>query len=399
VSILIITAVFPPEPVVSARLSFDLASMSFKNEEVIVISPKPTRPFGYNFNNNFQEFAFKHIVLNSYTCPHFNLLGRARESLSFGRQCYHYIIKNYNEIKLVYINSWPLFAQFYAVKASKRNNIPVVLHVQDIYPESLINKFPFGRSLFSSLLIPVDRYILRNSNKIIAISDSMKKHLVKSREIESEKISVIQNWQDEESFMKYKLQSGSGNAETELFTFMYLGNIGPVAGVELLIEGFSRAKLLNCRLVIAGSGSMKKNLELSVAASKKSGIEFCAVPDGEVPEIQSRADVFLLPLKKGAALSSIPSKLPSYMFSEKPILCCLDVESDTAKVINEANCGWVIPPDDADTLAEKMSEIAGMKKEDLQCLGTNGYHYAIDNFSKSKNLSRLIDIIDNLIIK
>jgi glycosyltransferase involved in cell wall biosynthesis len=248
-------------------------------------------------------------------------------------------------------------------------------------------------------LIPIDRYILRNSNKIIAISYSMKKHLVKSREIESEKISVILNWQDEKSFMKYKLQSGSVNAEKDLFTFMYLGNIGPVAGIDLLIEGFSRAELMNCRLVIAGSGSMKKSLELSVAASNNSRIEFCNVPDGEVPEIQNRADVLILPLKKGASSSSIPSKLPAYMFSEKPILCCLDFESDTTKVIKEANCGWVIPPDDADMLAEKMSEIAGMEKEDLQCLGSNGYHYAINNFSKSKNLSRLIDIIDNLILK
>jgi glycosyltransferase involved in cell wall biosynthesis len=399
VSILIISAVFPPEPVVSAKLSFDIATVGFKNDEVIVISPRPTRPFGFDFNKNSREFDFKHIVMNSYTCPHFNLFGRARESFSFGRKCYHYITNNYNDIKLVYINSWPLFAQYYAVKAARKKNIPVVLHVQDIYPESLINKIPVGKSFLSSLLLPIDRYILRNSSIIIAVSDSMKKHLVKFREIESEKISVILNWQDEQSFIQHKLQSGAGNTEKDMFTFMYLGNIGPVAGVDLVIEGFSRAALSNCRLVIAGSGSMKKSLESSVTASNKSGIEFWNVPDGEVPEIQSRADVLILPLKKGAASSSIPSKLPAYMFSEKPVLCCLDIESDTANVVNDAKCGWIIPPDDAEMLAEKMSEIAVMKKEDLQCLGRNGYHYAINNFSKSGNLSRLIDIINKLIIK
>ena len=45
--ILIISAVFPPEPVVSAQISYDLAENLCKQNEVTVLCPKPTRPFGY----------------------------------------------------------------------------------------------------------------------------------------------------------------------------------------------------------------------------------------------------------------------------------------------------------------------------------------------------------------
>ena len=36
---------------------------------------------------------------------------------------------------------------------------------------------------------------------------------------------------------------------------MYLGNNGPVAGVEFLIESFFKANIFNSKLIIAGSGS------------------------------------------------------------------------------------------------------------------------------------------------
>ena len=46
-NILIISAVFPPEPVVSANLSRDLAEELSKNNQVTVLCPKPTRPNGF----------------------------------------------------------------------------------------------------------------------------------------------------------------------------------------------------------------------------------------------------------------------------------------------------------------------------------------------------------------
>lgn len=46
--ILIVTAVFPPEPVVSAQISYDLATELSKKYNVTVLCPPPTRPNGKN---------------------------------------------------------------------------------------------------------------------------------------------------------------------------------------------------------------------------------------------------------------------------------------------------------------------------------------------------------------
>tara|TARA_R110002074_G_scaffold294455_6_gene466013 strand:- start:4123 stop:4422 length:300 start_codon:yes stop_codon:yes gene_type:complete len=74
---LIISAVFSPEPVVSAKLSEDIAVELALTNTVTVLAPKPTRPFGFT-NQNSQKLnsGFVLINLDSYTCPESNLFGR-----------------------------------------------------------------------------------------------------------------------------------------------------------------------------------------------------------------------------------------------------------------------------------------------------------------------------------
>ena len=333
------------------------------------------------------------ISLDSYTCPESNLYGRLRESYSFGIACKKYIKKNHNQIDLIYMSSWPIFAQYFTVKIAYKFNIPITTHVQDIYPESLSTKMPILGVLVNLIFIPLDKIILGKSKIVIAISEKMKKHLASSRQISLKKIKVVKNWQDEEMFINFEKTKKSIFAELNLFTFMYMGNIGPVAGVDLLIESFSQANLENCRLLIAGSGSKRIQLEKMVSSRKIERVKFVDVPDGMVPEIQGSADVMLLPIKKGAASSSIPSKLPAYMFSKKPIIASVDIDSDSARLINEAKAGWVIEPENIDMLIDAMREASLTKKLELELKGENGFNFAMKNLSKRNNLKQLVKAI------
>lgn len=392
-NILLISAVFPPEPVVSASLSNDIAFELAKENKVTVLCPNPTRPHGFVFEKRMESLDYKVIRLNSYSCSASKVFHRFRESYSFGKHCFKYIVDNHKNIDVIYANSWPLFAQYFTVKAAQHCKIPITIHVQDIYPESLSNKLPILDTVFKLVLLPIDKYVLENATKVIAISDNMKDYLIKARKIEPEKIEVVQNWQDEEAFITYEKAINYDIVPNKPFTFMYLGNIGPVAGIDLLIEAFAKADLQNCRLAIAGSGSMKESLEMSAKKVKGGIIEFWPVPDGKVPEIQALADILLLPIKRGAAFSSIPSKLPAYMFSKRPIIACVEQDSDTARVINLANCGWVLPPENVSALSKMMAQVILISKEDSKELGMNGFNYAIRNLSKMKNLEKVIKCI------
>jgi glycosyltransferase involved in cell wall biosynthesis len=396
-NILIISCVFPPEPVVSAKLSYDLATkLTHNGNQVSVISPKPTRPLNFKFKSREIKSAFKHEIMNSFTSPKSYIIGRMRESYSFGKKCSNYIKNNHHRIDTIYINSWPLFSQYLIIKTAKKYNIPTVVHVQDIYPESISNKLKIGGPLLQKIFQPIDKYILANANKIICISENMKMHLSKTRKLLASKFQIVSNWQDEDSFIDYKENKSMEDQAKGGFSFMYLGNNGPVAGVDFLIKSFEKAAIENSQLIIAGSGSRTDACKKLVKDLGINNVVFIPVPDGKVPEVQAQADVMLLPVKTGGAMSSIPSKLPAYMLSAKPIIGSLDLKSDTANAIVEAKCGIVVEPENEDYLVGAMREIRNFDKNKLIEMGENGFSYAMRNFSKSYNLEKIVNIITEI---
>lgn len=385
-NVVIVNCVFPPEPVVSAKIGLDLAdSLVEYGHAVTVLRPRPSRPQGFKFGPYEESLLYNTITLESYICPSSNIWGRFRESRSFGMATNDFILNHKSQIDVVYINSWPLMAQLLTLKACNKASIPAVIHVQDIYPESLSNKFggPIGRFI-NAILVPLDSSILRRASRIVAISQLMKEYLASSRGIAQEHFAVVPNWQDASEFTELEVK-----VKDEKLVFMYLGNIGPVAGIDLLIKAFARAKISNARLCIAGSGSSKRTLMQEALKHKELDIVFMDVPEGAVSKTQSKADIMLLPIKKGAAASSIPSKLPAYMFSAKPIIVCADSGSDVANAVKQSECGWVCQAEEVEELAFLMQRIKELTPEDRASIGGKARSFALRNFSKEEGVKNL----------
>jgi glycosyltransferase involved in cell wall biosynthesis len=71
----------------------------------------------------------------------------------------------------------------------------------------------------------------------------------------------------------------------------------------------------------------------------------------------------------------------------------IDRNTDTYNAILEAKCGWVVNPEAKNQIIEKFKELVRIPKSESTRRGLNGYNYAIENFSKTKNLDKLISII------
>ncbi len=392
--ILIISAVFLPEPVVSAMLSRDITEELSKKNQVVVLCPRPTRPHGFRFEKYFEAANYEVVRLDSFTYPASKVVGRLRESYSFGRYSANFLRENSAIINCIYINSWPLFAQYFIITAAKKLGIPCVIHVQDIYPESLTNKLPNPiRGLCFHSLLPMDKFILRNATKIIGISQNMISYLSESRKIDKNKFELVRNWQDDGRFLNHVPDA---TAKSD-FIFMYLGSVSRSAGVELLINSFHQANLPNAKLIIAGNGSDKENCIAIAGHFENDQIEFCDVAPEKVPELQSRSDILLLPLKKGIAKTATPSKLTAYLLSSKPVIACVENDTDVADILREGNCGFVVEPENEFALSFKMKELYDMRPAKLQELGKNGREYALLNLSKKTNLQKVISVIESLI--
>lgn len=390
--ILIVTALYPPEPVVSANISSDLnAVLAERGYVVKVFHPKPTRPNGYLFNK-YHTPANNEIIAESSTSPKSSLFGRLKESISFGRATYRYIEKHYRNIGVIYANTWPLFGQFYLMKAAKKYGIPCYIHVQDIYPDSYCQKLPklLGTFLYKSLL-PIDKYVLRNAAGIIVISPAMVSYLSESRGINKAKFSLVRNWQNDQIYIDGYKPIKQNNSLCEV---MYLGSINPTANVSLILEAFSRLDNKRFHLSVIGNGPEKEHC-IDIADKYGLNVLFETVLPEKVADKQSEADILVLCLKKGVAHTATPSKLTAYMLTGRPIIASVDMDSDCANIIQEAGCGLVVEPENDEALAKAITILSEEKRERLLEMGVAAYNYALENLSKQKNLNKLTNVILN----
>lgn len=394
-NVIVVSAVFPPEPVVSAKLSLDLADEFSKDFNVTVLSPFPTRPSGMKFTENYvSNESFSHIYIESYTSPNPSIVGRLYESYSFGKKVVEYLNSRQNKLDAIYLNSWPLFSQGLVVSWARKNKVKAIIHVQDIYPESFTSQLPkFLGFAVNAIFKKYDSYILKNANHIIAISQNMKDYLSRTRNLDLNKFVVVRNWQSEIRDIKEIRESIL--YKHSLLTFMYLGSINKSSGVDFLIRVFCELNLENVRLIIAGNGSEKVKCEELASSFPNCKIEFCDASPEQVYELQSIADVMMMPLKKGISLTATPSKLLAYLFSAKPVLACIESSSDAAQIIKNSNCGWVTNSEDSDSLKTTLLEVFHCDKQVLRRFGLNGYEYAQTNFSKSNNIDKIVRLINS----
>ena len=393
-----IAAVFPPEPVVSANLSKNIADELVKNGyNVTVLSPLPTRPHGFDFKNSCDNsnHGFEHIVIRSITSSGSELIGRIKENISFGIATSRYVTKYHHEISAIYADTWPLFAQFFLVRVAARYKIPIILHVQDVYPDSFVYKLPkFFAGIVYHCLLPIDKYILKYSTRIIGISPQMIDYLSASRNINKNKFVLIRNWHNDEMFTNQFIKQKNNK---KYFRFIFVGSVSPTASVETLIHGFHIANIKDSELIIAGSGSAKDQCIALAKSLNNPNIHFVNIQPNQVFDIQCDADVLLLPLKKGIAQTATPSKLTAYMFSKKPIIACVETNTDVANIIKEAKCGLVIPPEESNQLSDAMCLFANYKQSELDTMGDCALGYAKAHLSKNRNLLLLTNEIIKLL--
>jgi glycosyltransferase involved in cell wall biosynthesis len=164
---------------------------------------------------------------------------------------------------VLYVNAWPILGQALIAGYAKKNRIPMVLQIMDIYPESLHNRLPATAQIpFAGLLRMLDSWIAREATSISVISESMRRTYIYNRRIPSKKIVTIPTWQDEMMFEavadRHEVCSRYG-VSSDRFTFAYLGNIGSVAGVDFLVRAFHSAGIKDAQLLVIGDGSQKNS--------------------------------------------------------------------------------------------------------------------------------------------
>jgi len=405
----IVSCVFPPEPVVSSRTSEQIAlALCARGHRVSIVTSFPHRPGGRIYPGYESRFYVKESSLNSYWVarlpsyfsPDSKMFGRFLENISFGISSGLAVLFS-KRPDAIYANTWPLFAQGMVWLVCRLRRIPLVLSVQDIYPESLLiqDRLHHHRSLIFRILREMDRFVAQHSHAIILISEKFRQFYIRERGLAADKAITVPNWVDE-------IQEINASTDNDIrrhhripanaFLAVYGGNIGIASGIDKVIRAFEPlAEFENIYLLIAGDGPLLGQCR-SIAQNQGNRRIIFHHPwrTDETSNLLGAADLLLLPTQGEQSLVSVPSKLISYMLSARPILALAHLESELAEVVLHSGCGWVIPPGDVHGFSNRIIEISALSKVILGKHGRAGRSFARRHYSMATNLPKIIDILE-----
>lgn len=379
-----------------------------RGAEVTVITAFPNRPAGRLYpgfsrrlyqrqrSTNGVEVIRSFATLSTVS----HVLSRSMENISFGvtSGLAALFIRRPN---VIYSNTWPIFATGLLWLVARIRNIPMVISVQDVYPESLMAQ---GRiradSRLARWLMRIDRHIVQRCRSIIVISESFAAVYRERRGVSPERLHVVPNWIDERSIVVAEARAAdlrmALNIPPEAILLVYGGNVGAAAGVETVIEAFQDlGDGDNVYLLIAGEGARLAECQRLAEARGSPRIRFYSPwPQSETSTVLSAADILLLPTRGTQSLASVPSKLITYMMTGRPVVALAVPESELAGLLTRTGCGWLVEPDRPELLANILREVVACDKSILEQRGQAGRKYALAHLSRTACLPRVIEILE-----
>lgn len=285
------------------------------------------------------------------------------------------------DVVFVYAPS-PLLQALPAIFVAWLKRAPVILWVQDIWPEALqATGFVKNRWLLRMVGVAV-RYIYRFSDSILIQSEGFRTS-VERLAYDKKRIRFYPNSAEDVLVEPATAHQDISVAKVvaQSFSLVFAGNIGRAQSCETIIEA---ARLLqsvqNIKFYLVGNGSMAESITQNILDNRLGNVVMTGRVSGEdMATIYASASVLLLSLRDDPALSAtIPSKLQSYLAAGKPII--VSSNGEAADVVIKANAGLACHAGDAEALAKAVLRLYEMLPEERACLGENGRKYFMAHY-------------------
>jgi glycosyltransferase involved in cell wall biosynthesis len=406
VKLLIWTQYFWPE---SFHINEVARGLREQGIEVTVLTGKPNYPDGAIFAG-YRASGIQREHHDGYEVIRVPLRGRGKGSarglalnyLSFVFSGYLFaplaLRKQAFDLVFVYAPS-PLIQTLPAIFIAWLKGAPLVLWVQDIWPDALQATGFVRNRLLLRLVAILMRYIYRHCDSILIQSEGFRSSVERLTDNPG-KVRLFPNSAEAMLTRPSPTESSDGIAKdiAERFSVVFAGNIGTVQSCETIVAA---AGLLQAypelRFYLVGSGSMAETIANRISAERLDNVVMTGrVPADDIPDIYAAASVLLLSFQPDSTLSAtIPSKLQGYLAAGKPVIVSSDGEP--ANVLRSANAGLTCPPGDAPALAKAVLTLFEMTSQERASLGENGHNYFMANFHLPDRVSELTAHLEDLV--
>lgn len=394
--VLIVSQYFWPE---NFRINAIVESLVERGVDVDVLTGKPNYPEGVIFSGyrlwGCQREEWKGATL--YRVPlyprrrnsRFGLAANYLSFILFGLVSGSWLVRKQRYDVIFVYGLSPILLAIPALFIGWLKGLPVVLWVQDLWPESLSATGYVRNKTILKMVERVVRFIYRHTDLL----------LVQSRAFE-EPIRILASGVPIEYYpnsvdASFAVPSANFTPEVEGlgngFSIMFAGNIGAAQAVGVIVEAAELLKEYpDIHFVVLGDGSAR---EWMLSEAQQRGLSNLHLPGrfpvDTMPGFMQKASVLLVTLADQPIFAvTVPNKVQAYMAAGRPIIACLNGEG--ARLIVESGAGLAAPAEDARALADSIMKLYRLSSDEREKMGDNGRSYYRKHFDHDMLVDQLI---------
>jgi len=402
--ILFLTHYFPPEVNAPASRTFENAKRWVKaGHRVTVITCVPNHPKGIaypGFKNRLYQWdeveGIRVLRVMTYLSPNEGFLKRTFNYVSYMISAIFFsqLVKN---VDIVVSTSPQFFCGMAGYFVSRLKRRQWVLEIRDLWPESIVTVGAIKQRKVIQFLELLEKFLYLKADHIVALTNAFKSHILK-KGVPAERISVITNGADLNMYIPLPRRNSVSDEYglSDSFVVSYIGTHGMAHSLKTVLQAAKKLESKkNILFLLVGDGAEREAL---LKEKKKLGLNNVLMlpqqPKEKIPGLLAASDVCMVLLRKDDLFKTvIPSKMFESMAMERPII--LGVDGESRQIVEEAQCGIVIEPEDHDGLACTVEKLS-VDQELVRKLGVNGRRFVEDHYNREFLAGIYLNILLNL---
>ncbi len=299
----------------------------------------------------------------------------------------------------VVIGTSPQF--FCAVAAyllSRVKRVPFVFEVRDIWPQSAVEMGALKNRWLIAALEAIEMHLYRHAALIVPVAESTREYLL-AKGIAPEKIEIITNGIDAGYLASASVAPEEVRRRFGLegkFVVSYIGTHGMAHALNVVLEAAKRFdQSSGVHFLFVGEGAEKENLKQLAEQLSLTNLTFLnEQPREQLLGFYRASDVSLVPLRRLEIFRKVlPSKLFELMGVGCPIIC--SVEGEAARLVNTAEAGLCIEPENADALFAAINWLRAEPELRMQ-MSANGQQFVKANYLRSVLAERYLSVVSQV---
>jgi colanic acid biosynthesis glycosyl transferase WcaI len=295
---------------------------------------------------------------------------------------------------VVFAMSPPLTLGLAGWSVARARRVPFVFNIQDVFPDVAVELGLLTDRRVIAMASWLERTTYRRADAVTVLSDELADNVrrkltggpsaerrgaggpLRAGDRRAAKVRVIPNFVDTgrihpaDADNAYRAEFGLRDKRVVL----YAGNVGLSQSLDLVLSAaVALATEPDVVFVINGGGAARPDLERR-AAGLANVVFVDMQPKERLPEVLAAGDVHVVPLKRGLAWSSVPSKLYSILAAGRPLVASVDPGTEVARTVERAGAGLAVPPDDAEAFTKALRRLLD-DPEQARAMGASGRRF------------------------